>query len=118
LHGLKETPREAVRALVLLVSPFAPHLGEELWQRLGHAESLAYEPWPSYDEALCIDDVVEMAVQVNGKVRGHVKLARDASEAAAREAALAEEGVKAFVAGKTVKKLVYVPAKIINFVVG
>ena len=69
-----------MRALTLLVSPFAPHLGEELWRLQGHEQSLAYEPWPTWDEALCVDDVVEMAVQVNGKVRGRVTLPRAAGE--------------------------------------
>src|SRR4030095_12205695 len=81
LARLSATPREAVRALVLLVSPFAPHVAEELWRHLGHAASLAYEPWPAWDEALAVDDVIELPVQVNGKVRGRAQLARDASEA-------------------------------------
>jgi leucyl-tRNA synthetase len=72
------------RLLVLLVSPFAPHVAEELWRQLGHAASLAYEPWPAWDEALAVDDVIELPVQVNGKVRGRVQLARNASEADAR----------------------------------
>jgi leucyl-tRNA synthetase len=114
----KEVPAEALSALAQLVAPFAPHLGEELWNRLGHDASLAHEAWPTFDEALCIDDVIEMAVQVNGKVRGRVMLARAASEADARAAALAAEGVVAFTAGKTVKKFIYVPGKIINLVVG
>ena len=118
LARLAAMPREAVRALVLLVSPFAPHLGEELWRRLGHAASLAYEPWPAFDEALCVDDVVEIAVQVNGKVRGRVQLARDASEADARAAALAADGIAARLAGQAVKKFVYVPGQIVNLVVG
>src|SRR5262249_54357350 len=84
LGGLKAVPREAARMLALIVSPFAPHIGEELWQRLGGKESLAYETWPSYDPALVKDDVVEIGVQVNGKVRGTITLARDAAEDAAR----------------------------------
>ena len=111
-------PREAVEAIVLLASPFAPHVGEELWKQLGHTRSLAHEPWPIWDEALCVDDEIEMAVQVNGKVRGRVVLARTATEAQAREAALAAEGIAAHTAGKQVKKFVYVPARIINIVVG
>jgi leucyl-tRNA synthetase len=118
LSGIASPPRAAVEALVLLVSPFAPHLGEELWRLTGHPRSLAYEPWPTYDEALCVDDVVELAVQVNGKVRGHVTLARAASEADARQAALADPGVQSFMAGKQVKKFIYVPGKIVNVVVG
>jgi leucyl-tRNA synthetase len=110
-------PREGVTALVLILSPFAPHLGEELWQRLGHATSLAYEPWPVFDEALCRDDVVEIAVQVNGKVRGRIALAPDAPEDEARRAAEAEPNVAQHVAGKPIKKFLYVPGKIVNVVV-
>jgi leucyl-tRNA synthetase len=118
LTSLPEVPREAAVPLALLVSPFAPHLGEELWRLTGHDKTLAYEPWPTYDEALCTDDVVELAVQVNGKVRGRVTLAKTASEDDARTAALAVEGVAAFAAGKQIKKFVYVPGKIVNLVVG
>src|SRR5262249_58800422 len=81
LARLSAMPAEAVRALVLLVSPFAPHVAEELWRQLGHAASLAYEPWPAWDEALAVDDVIELPVQVNGKVRGRVQLAPDATQA-------------------------------------
>ncbi len=84
LAALEAVPREAMRALTLLVAPFTPHLAEELWHLQGHAESLAHEPWPTWDEALCVDDVVEMAVQVNGKVRGRVTLPRAANEDDAR----------------------------------
>ena len=80
--------------------------------------SLAHEPWPTFDEALAVDDVIEMAVQVNGKVRGRVTLPRAASEDEARAAALAAEGVGVHTAGKTVKKFIYVPGKIVNLVVG
>ena len=116
--GLDAMPREAAETLVLLVSPFAPHVAEELWHRLGHPASLAHEPWPTWDEALCVDDVIELPVQVNGKVRGRVVLARAASESDARRAALAAEGVESHVAGKQVRKFVYVPGKIVNLVVG
>ena len=113
LARLSAMPREAVRALVLLVSPFAP-----LWRHLGHPASLAYEPWPTWDEALAVDDVIELPVQVNGKVRGGVHLARDASEADARAAALAADGIEARLAGRAVRKLVYVPGQVVNLVVG
>jgi leucyl-tRNA synthetase len=118
LGGLPAVPQEAAQTLALLVSPFAPHLGEELWQRLGHTQSLAYEPWPIYDPALVKDDVVEIGVQVNGKLRGVIKLGVTASQDEARAAALAEANVAAHVAGKNVKKVVYVPGKILNFIVG
>jgi len=115
LMALEAVPREAAVALALLVSPFAPHLGEELWARLGHQTSLAYEPWPTFDEALCQDDTVELGVQVNGKTRGSVKLAVEATEDEARAAAA--EVVKTQLQGKEVKKFIYVPKRIINFVV-
>jgi len=115
-------PREAVRTLILLVSPFAPHVAEELWQRGGHdveqAGTLAHQAWPTWDEALCREDSVEIAVQVNGRVRGHVALSRTDSEDAARTAALNADGVGAYLAGRTVRKVVYVPGKVVNVVVG
>ena len=114
-------PRQAVRTLILLVSPFAPHVAEELWQRGGHdlerRGTLAHEAWPTWDEVLCQEDSVEIAVQVNGRVRGHVVLSRTASEDAARTAALGADGVGAHLAGRTVRKIVYVPGKIVNVVV-
>jgi leucyl-tRNA synthetase len=118
LNGLEQPPREAMEKLVLCLSPFAPHLAEELWERLGHAPSVSNVTWPSFDPALCVDDFVEIAVQVNGKVRGRAELARDASEVSAREAALADPNVTKFMEGKAIKKLVYVPGKILNFIVG
>jgi leucyl-tRNA synthetase len=103
---------------VLLLSPFAPHIGEELWQRIGQPGSLAHEPWPSFKEELCRDDVVEIAVQVNGRVRGRIQIAPDAPEAEARRAAEAEPNVAHHLAGKDVRKFVYVPGKIANLLVG
>jgi leucyl-tRNA synthetase len=111
-------PREAARALALLLSPFAPHLGEEMWQTLGGAESLAYAPWPTFDPALVKDDVLEIGVQVNGKVRSTITLAIDATEAAAREAALADPKVVQHIGDKSIKKVVYVAGRILNFIVG
>jgi leucyl-tRNA synthetase len=121
LGALPAAPREAAKTLALLVSPFAPHLGEEVWQRLGGAKSLAHEPWPTYDAVLVKDDVVEIGVQVNGKLRGVVQLAVNADEATARAAALSEPKVQAQISqaesqGKGLKKLVYVPGKIINVI--
>jgi leucyl-tRNA synthetase len=118
LGSLTEVPFDAARTLALLLSPFAPHLGEEIWQRLGHAATLAYEPWPEFDATLVRDETVEIGVQVNGKLRGTITIAVDADEDTAREAALADERVRAHVDGKTVKKFIYVKGKIVNFIVG
>ena len=117
LGTLPHTPREAAEALVQLVSPFAPHIGEELWHRLGAKDSLAYEPWPAYDTDLVKDDVIEIGVQVNGKARGSVQIAADADEETAKAAALADARVQAFVTGKTVKKVIYVKGRILNLIV-
>jgi leucyl-tRNA synthetase len=117
LMGHDEPPREAVQNLVVLLSPFAPHIAEELWQKLGHDRSVALTDWPSFDPAKCIDDTIEMGVQVNGKTRGTVIIARDADADAARAAALAVDNVSKYVEGKEVKKFIYVPGRIINFVV-
>ncbi|MGE0328335.1 MAG: leucine--tRNA ligase, partial [Polyangiaceae bacterium] len=117
LTGLEQLPRAALEPLVLILSPFAPHLSEELWEKLGHQPSVANVPWPDFDPALCEDDEVEIAVQVLGKVRGRVMLAKDASEADAQAAALADEHVQRSIAGKPVKKLIYRPGKIINFII-
>jgi leucyl-tRNA synthetase len=118
LGALEQVPFDAARTLALLLSPFAPHMGEELWQHLGHAQTLAYEPWPEFDPALVKDDVVEIGVQVNGKHRGTIRIPAEANEQTAREAAIAEDRVRAHIEGKTVKKFIYVKGKIANFIVG
>ncbi|KAG8466437.1 hypothetical protein KFE25_002193 [Diacronema lutheri] len=117
--GALETavPREPAEVLAKLVSPFAPHLGEEMWQRLGHERSLAYEPWPQYDEALTVSNTVTLGIQVNGKTRGELTLSPDTPEAEARALAEKVESVSKFVDGMAVKKFIYRPGKIINFVV-
>jgi leucyl-tRNA synthetase len=114
---LQNIPKDAAEKFALILSPFAPHLAEELWEKLGHTKSLAYEPWPSFDPALTVDDEVEMAVQVNGKVRSKVRLRRDATEADARAAIADDEAVLAWTKGKTEKKFLFVPGRIINVVV-
>ena len=109
--------RGQAERFVLLLAPFVPHLGEELWQHLGHDQSLAYEPWPKYDESLIAEETIEMAVQVNGKVRGRVNVPADADEQAVAEAALSEPKVAAAVEGKTIVKRILVPGRLINLVV-
>ncbi len=108
--------KEAVEALLLLISPFTPHLAEELWERLGHADGVVAAGWPVFDEAVAKADEVEIAVQVNGKVRGRVVVAADASEDAIREAALAVPQVVPHLEGKTVRKVVVVPGRLVGIV--
>lgn len=118
LWGLgPKVPREAIENLVLMISPFAPHVGEECWSMLGHQQSTAYHPWPKYEEALTIDDVVKIGVQVNGKTRGEVSVPAEAMQEEVLAAAQALEKVAAFVDGKKVVKVIFVPKKILNIVV-
>jgi leucyl-tRNA synthetase len=117
LAGYDEPARDAVEALVLCLSPFAPHLAEELWERLGHAPSVCTQPWPTFDPALCVDDTVEMGVQVNGKMRGRITLKKDADATLALATALEEPNIRKFIGDKPVKKTVYVPGKILNLIV-
>ncbi len=110
-------PREVAVPLVLMLAPLAPHAAEELWHRLGHDRSLAWEPFPEPDPALLTVDTVEVPVQLNGKVRGRVTVPADADEAAMEKAARADEAVAAHLEGATVRKVVVVPARLVNFVI-
>ena len=111
------TPRAVLEDFVLLLAPFAPHLGEELWHRLGHADSLAYAGWPGIDEGYLKEDEIEIAVQVMGKLRGTVQVDADAPRETVLEAARAEENVARYLAEGTVRKEIYVPGRLVNFVV-
>ncbi len=110
-------PRAVLEPFVLLIAPFVPHLAEEIWSRLGHTRTLAYEPWPSFDERLARDEHVEIAVQVGGKVRSRVLVSADADEAAHQAAALADAKVSAAVAGKPVRKVIVVKGRLVNILV-
>jgi leucyl-tRNA synthetase len=105
------------RKLTLLLQPFAPYLAHELWAMLGETGSLLRAPWPQYDPALAREDEVEIAVQVNGKLRSRIVVPTDAEEAQVRELALNDEKVKAAIAGKEIVKIVVVPRKLVNIVV-
>ena len=118
LGALPAVPREAAHALALILSPFSPHIGEEIWKRLGHDKSLAKEPWPAFDAELVKDDVIAIGVQINGKVRSSVELPVNADEAAARAMATSDPKLVPHLEGKTIKKVIYVPGKILNFIVG
>jgi leucyl-tRNA synthetase len=111
-------PRSVAEPFVLLLAPLAPHLAEELWQRLGHNESLAYHAWPVADAALLKADVLEIPVQVNGKVRGKISVPAEAQESEVIEIAKADQNVGKHLAGQSVKRAIYVRGRIVNFVVG
>ncbi len=109
--------RESVKTFVLLLAPFAPHMGEELWHRLGQKETLAYEAWPSFDPALVKDDVVVISVQVNGKLRGTIEVPVGALKEEIIAQAKALESVARHIEGKPIKREIFVPGKIVNFAV-
>jgi leucyl-tRNA synthetase len=101
-----------------LLAPYAPHIAEELWERLGEAPSIVDAGWPTFNEAEMIEDTVMLGILINGKPRSEVRIARDADEATALELAKADERASQFLDGKQVRKVVYVPGRIINIVAG
>ena len=109
--------RSIMETFVLVLSPFAPHMAEELWERLGHDHTLAYEPWPEHDEALLAEDTVEIPVQVNGKVRARILVAAGADGDTVLAAAKAEPNIQKHAEGKKIIKEIYVPGKTVNLVV-
>ncbi|MDT0260382.1 leucine--tRNA ligase [Jatrophihabitans lederbergiae] len=110
-------PRAVAEALTLMLAPLAPHAAEELWSKLGHAESLAWQEFPVVDEGLLVDDTIEVPVQVNGKVRSVIHVAADADAAAMEAAARAEDKVLSALADRPVKRVIAVPGRLVNFVV-
>ncbi len=116
-RGDRVPHRDEVLPLVPLVAPFAPHLAEECWEALGHTTSVFDSGWPSYDPAMLVDDEVDLVVQVNGKMRGKVRIAADATQEMALAAALADAQIARFVTGPIVK-VIFVPKRLINVVAG
>lgn len=110
-------PLEYVEGLVKLLSPVVPHITEELWSKLGHVGSIAYAKWPTYDESKLVEDVVEIVVQINGKVRQHLQVSKDASREELQALALNDERIKQELMDKEVKKVIAVPGKLVSIVV-
>jgi leucyl-tRNA synthetase len=117
LYKIDTLPREVWEDLILMMAPYTPHLCEELWQRAGHNDSLFRAPWPTYDEALTIDDEIELVIQVNGKLRAKVKVARDISREDMIETTLSNDKILPWIEGKTIIKKIAVPGKLVNIVV-
>ena len=108
--------REILEPFSLMLSPYAPHLSEEMWERLGHSGSNSQTAWPKADESLLVEDTVDIGVQVNGKMRGTISVSLETTQDEAMEAALSQESVKKFTEGADIKKIIYVPGKILNIV--
>jgi leucyl-tRNA synthetase len=116
-------PAAVMRDFLILLQPFAPHFAEELWSKINSAlraphSALAYAPWPAFNPALLVEDTLEMPVQVNGKLRDVIRVAAGASQAEIEAAALKVEKAQPFLAGKTVRKIIVVPKKMVNILVG
>ncbi|MEB2273545.1 leucine--tRNA ligase [Bacillus sp. ILBB4] len=109
-------PKQYVEGFVKLLAPICPHTTEELWSKLGHEDTISYEAWPAFDEAKLVDDEVEIVVQINGKVRAKVNVPAEASREELQDIAMANEDVKEFIEGKTVRKVIAVPGKLVNIV--
>jgi leucyl-tRNA synthetase len=110
-------PKSAMQRFVLLLSPFAPHVAEELWRVLGHDQTLAYEPWPEYDERLTKEDTIEVPVQIRGKLRSRIRVPAGASKEDLEAAAKADDRIAQLLAGKKIVKTIVVPGRMVNFVV-
>ena len=116
LTKLPVRPRAAIGTLLQLLSPFAPHMAEELCRQLGHAQTITYEPWPEADPRHLVQSEVEIVFQVNGKLRGKIVVPAEATNEAIESAARALPAFAEWTAGKTVKKVIVVPKKLVNFV--
>ncbi|HEX4938148.1 MAG TPA: class I tRNA ligase family protein, partial [Candidatus Kapabacteria bacterium] len=110
--------QEAIEACVLMLAPITPHIAHRLWAELGKIGTVLDAPWPVVDESALVRDSIEVVVQVNGKLRGKIQVAANAGEDDVKAAALANEAALKFMDGKTVRKVIYVPGKLVNIVVG
>jgi len=117
LYKLKEIPLSVIETFVLLLAPFAPHIAEELWRKLGNRETLACEPWPSFDEMIAQKSHVEIAVQVNGKIRERIHVASGAGKNELEQAALALEKIRRELGDKKPKKIIVVPGRLVNILI-
>ncbi len=109
-------PKKYMEGFVKLLAPVAPHISEEIWSKLGHNDTIAYESWPAYDEVKLVEDEVEIVVQINGKVKAKLQVAKDATREQIEQVALENEKVKGQIEGKTVRKVIAVPGKLVNIV--
>ena len=109
--------KSVMEAFVLMLSPIAPHMMEELWQRLGHTGTIAYETWPTYDASQLIENEIEVVVQIMGKKRANIKVPVDATQDEVLNIAKQESRVQDFIAGKQIVKVIYVPKRLLNIVV-
>ncbi|PID15422.1 leucine--tRNA ligase [Sporosarcina sp. P34] len=117
-YKAEKLPKAYIEGFLLLISPITPHLAEELWSKLGHTDTIAYAQWPTFDETKLSDDTVEVAVQINGKIRAKITVAKDSSKEELEQVALENEDVKQWMEGKELKKIIAIPGRLVNIVAG
>jgi leucyl-tRNA synthetase len=115
-YKVDKLPKKYIEGFIKVLSPVAPHLSEELWSRLGNTTTISYEEWPVFDEAYLVDDEVEVVIQVMGKVRSKLSVAKDISKDELEKLAVNDEKIQEWIEGKTIRKVVVVPGKLVNIV--
>ncbi len=115
-YKVDRLPTAYAEGFVKLISPVVPHIAEELWEKFGYTDTITYEEWPTYDESKLADDAIEIAVQINGKVRARIEVAKDSTKEELEEIALADEKVQEFLDGKEIKKIIGIPGRLVNIV--
>jgi leucyl-tRNA synthetase len=116
-RGTEAIPVSAMQTFLILLNPFAPHLASELWERLNSPGEITDQPWPRHDERWLVEDEIEIVVQVNGKVRDRLTMSISATDEEAKAAALAHPKIQQLISGKSVRKVVVVPKKLVNIVI-
>jgi leucyl-tRNA synthetase len=115
---LEVRPRTLMENFILILAPFAPHIAEEIWEKLGHTKSTAYEPWPVYDQDKCAESTVEVVLQINGKLRSKIAVAKDTPNAELERLAFGDSNIKRYIDGKRIVKKIIIPNKLVNIVIG
>jgi leucyl-tRNA synthetase len=116
LEKEEKIEKEIFENFLKILAPFAPHICEEIWQILGHKKSIFLAPWPKWDEKLVKEEMITLIIQVNGKVRDKIEVESDISEERAKELAISSEKIKKWISDKKIKKVIFVPGKLINIV--
>jgi leucyl-tRNA synthetase len=117
LENKNEIGKDVLERFLILLAPFAPHITEELWHQIGHSDSIHLQSWPKWDPELVKEEIITLVIQINGKVRDKIEVESDISEEKAKELAISREKIKKWIKGKKIKKVVFVPGKLINIVV-
>ncbi|NAP01029.1 class I tRNA ligase family protein, partial [Halomonas sp. MG34] len=115
-YKAEQLPKEYMEGFVKMLSPVAPHIAEELWECLGHEGTVSYDQWPKYDESKLVEDEIEVVVQIMGKVRAKLNVDKDISKDELEKQALRDEKIQELLEGKTIRKVIVVPGKLVNIV--